>query len=164
MAALAVGQIVVWSGMFYGFSALLPRWEAAFAQTPGPAPALGLSLALAVAAMCAPAAGRAVDRGLGPWLMPAGALAGAAGLALLSQAQSLWAFHAVWAAMGAAMACCLYEPCFALLTRARGADARRAIAALTLIAGFATLVCFPTVAALESALGWRGAMRVMAVG
>ena len=58
--------------------------------------------------------------------------------------------------MGVSMAGCLYEACFALLPRARGIHAKRAIASVTLIAGFATAVAFPSVGALEAAFldGW----------
>ncbi|MEM6742375.1 MAG: hypothetical protein AAF676_01400 [Pseudomonadota bacterium] len=160
--ALALGQIVVWSSMFYGFAALLPRWEDAFAEAAGPPPSLGLSLALGVSALLAPAVGRRIDLGQGPRVMPAAAVLGALCLGAVSQSAGPWTFLAAWTVMGAAIAGCLYEPCFALLTRARGPYAKRAIASVTLIAGFATAVAFPSVGALEAAFGWRGAAVGMA--
>src|SRR3546814_13706767 len=55
------------------------------------------------------------------------------------------------------MALCLYEPCFAFLTRTRGGDARRAITRITLIAGLAGTVSFPTANLLAELFGWRAA-------
>jgi predicted MFS family arabinose efflux permease len=55
------------------------------------------------------------------------------------------------------MAGALYEPCFAFLTRTRGPDARRAITRITLVAGFAGTVSFPTANVLAELYGWRAA-------
>jgi MFS family permease len=161
VAALAVGQTLIWAALFYSFPALLPRFEAEFGGQ-GVAPALGLSGALAATALCAPAAGRAVDRGWTGVMMPASAVLGAAALAGLALVESLWGFLALWAVIGACSAGCLYEPCFALLTRARGLSGRRAIAGVTLVAGFATAVAYPSATALAGAFGWRGAVLGMA--
>ena len=54
----------------------------------------------------------------------------------------------------------LYEPCFALITRARGAEAKRSIIFVTLVAGFAGTVSFPTAHSLVQLFGWRGAVLV----
>ena len=56
---------------------------------------------------------------------------------LLSLVDQLWQFYLLWAVLGMCMAGSMYEPCFALITRARGADAKRGIVLVTLIAGFA---------------------------
>jgi len=52
----------------------------------------------------------------------------------------------------------LYEPCFALLTRARGERAKRSIIFVTLMAGFAGTVSFPVAHSIAGALGWRSAV------
>src|SRR3546814_10702611 len=62
------------------------------------------------------------------------------------------------------MALCLYEPCFAFLTRTRGGDARRAITRITLIAGLAGTVSFPTANLLAELFGWRAATSGFAAG
>jgi hypothetical protein len=86
-----------------------------------------------------------------------------AGLLLLalSRVQSLGALYLVYAGLGACMAAILYEPAFAMLVRAFGADARRAITRLTLIAGFSSTVFWPLSQTLIEALGWRGAVSVL---
>ena len=65
------------------------------------------------------------------------AAAGAVLLLVLTQVTQLWQCYAVWTAIGLVMAGCLYEPCFALLTRTMGLRARRAITAVSLVAGLA---------------------------
>jgi predicted MFS family arabinose efflux permease len=52
----------------------------------------------------------------------------------------------------------MYEPCFALITRARGAEAKRSIIFVTLVAGFAGTVSFPVAHSLVQAFGWRSAV------
>ncbi|MDF2232925.1 MFS transporter [Albimonas sp. CAU 1670] len=161
LALISLGELLAWSALHYSFSALLPHFEAEYAAAALPA-SLGLTLSLAAMACLAPLSGRWVDRGRAPWTMPGGALLGALGLCLVAMSNAQPLFLVGWIVVGAGAAFCLYEPCFALLTRTRGLEARRAIATVTLTAGFATLVSFPGNAALESAFGWRGAALGMA--
>jgi hypothetical protein len=61
----------------------------------------------------------------------------------------------VWALLGAAMAASLYDPAFASLGRIFGTEARRPITLLTLLAGLASTISWPTTSALIGWLGWR---------
>ena len=63
-----------------------------------------------------------------------------------------------WAGLGLAQAVCLYEVCFAFLIRRLGPDARAAIVRVTLVAGFASTLAFPSFAALADVAGWRVAV------
>lgn len=159
---LALAQTLIWAGLYYSFAALLLSWEdelgwAKTALTPG------LTAAVLVAAFVSPLAGRAIDAGHGRAVLSLGALAGAAALASLSLVASPWAFVAVWTAIGAAQGFCLYVPCFSFVTRTLGDGARAAIIRITLIAGFASPIAFPSGALLADALGWRGAVVAFAV-
>ncbi len=153
---LAAGQTVVWACLYYGFAALLPRWEAALGWGKATL-SLGLTVAVLTAAAAAPLAGRAVDAGRGTALLGLGAAVGAVGLTLLAATESRAGFLAAWTVIGAAQAACLYEPCFAVTTRALGALARPAVTRITLVAGFASTLAFPAWTAGAEALGWRGA-------
>jgi hypothetical protein len=62
-----------------------------------------------------------------------------------------------WGILGVAMAAGLYEPAFAALTRLYGRNSHTPITGITLIAGFASTVGWPTSAYLEHRFGWRGA-------
>ncbi|TDJ65528.1 MAG: MFS transporter, partial [Proteobacteria bacterium] len=74
-----------------------------------------------------------------------------------------WQFYAVWLALGVAMSGALYEACFAVLTRAMGANAKKAITLVTLVAGFAGTISFPSAHALAAIVGWRGVVLTFAI-
>ncbi len=161
IAALAVGETIVWAAFYYTFPALLTRWvstegwsktvlTAAFAGT------------IMLSALLAPLAGRLIDRGYGPALMTGATCVGAGLLALSSVTASLAVFVPIWLCLGVVMAGALYEPCFAVVTRALGPSARRAITAITLLAGFAGTLAFPMNHWIAEAGGWRLASQAMA--
>ncbi|MEM8597703.1 MAG: MFS transporter [Pseudomonadota bacterium] len=159
---LALGQTIVWAGIFYVFAALLPRWELVegWSKT-----GLGATFAgaIALSALASPSAGRLVDRGAGPQLLAGAALLGALGVGLLPLAPSLTVFAALWLVIGLAMAGALYEPCFAVVTRCLGAESRRAITTITLFAGFASSLAFPAGHILAETGGWPAATTVAAL-
>ena len=76
---------------------------------------------------------------LGIWPFTGGFL-----LLALSQVTQLWQFWAIWLALGVVNAAVLYEACFAIITVTVGAQAKRAITLVTLFAGFANTICFPS--------------------
>jgi len=88
-------------------------------------------------------------------MMGGAALLGAAGLVGLSTVETQASFFAAWGVIGVAMAGCLYEPCFAMVTRARGGAAKSGIIGITLAAGFASTISFPAMHGLAEAMGWR---------
>jgi len=120
------------------------------------------SLSIAVYALGAPLYGRLIDRGLAPITFPLGTLGGAVLLVSLTSAETLPRFYTTWAALGICMGLTLYEPCFALVTRARAGDARRAITAITLVGGFASTLAYPLATTLAANGGWRAAIHVLA--
>ena len=158
---LAVAETIVWAAMYYSFPALLPTWEADLGWSKTELSG-AFTLALIVSALLAPVAGRLIDHGLGRETFAGGALLGAAMLLLLSQVTALWQFYCVWIGLGIAMSSTLYEACFAILTRTMGPRAKRAITLVTLVAGFAGTLSFPSAHALSGAFGWRGAVAVFA--
>ena len=84
-------------------------------------------------------------------------------MGLSSMVEEVWQFYVVWLAIGICLSGCLYEPCFAYLTRVMGGDARRAITRITLIAGFAGTVSFPIANVLAELYSWRAAVFAFAV-
>lgn len=160
--ALAVAETVVWAGTYYLFPALIRHWEDALGW-PKTLLSGALTASLVMAALTAPIAGRLIDAGHGRKLLTAGTAIAAVLIGLLGLVQTLWEFYAIWLALGVCMAGCLYEPCFAFLTRTRGADARSAITRITLIAGFAGTVSFPSANLLAELYGWRVATTVFSI-
>ena len=153
---LATGQTFAWAGIYYIFPALLLRWEQDLGWSKSDLTA-AISLAVMISAAAAPLTGRIIDIGRGPVLMAGSAFCGGIGLLLLSNVTALWQFYTVWAVIGLAMSGCLYEPCFALVTRAKGRNAKQSIIFITLVAGFASTISFPVMHTLAEAIGWRQA-------
>lgn len=158
---LAIAQTLLWAGAFYLFPSLLADWEREFGWSKAEL-AGAFTMALLLSAALAPFVGRLIDRGHSHALFPTATLFAAACLALLSTVTALWQFYAVWAVLGVVMAGTLYEPCFAILTQYMGGRARQAITLVTLLAGFAGTIAFPTAHALLDIIGWRGVTLVFA--
>ena len=116
------------------------------------------SAALLLMGMLGPAIGRHIDThggreragGVERACSPPGSSRSAA-------AQGPVSLALAWVVLGAGMALGLYETAFATLAHLYGARARLPITGITLMAGFASTVGWPLTAALEHAIGWRGA-------
>ncbi len=154
---LAVAETLVWAGMFYSFPALLARWELDLGWSKTEITG-AFTAALIVSALAAPMAGRLIDQGYGRAVLVGSAGLGGVTVALLSMVDQVWQFYLAWLVLGLAMAGCLYEPCFAYVTRIRGETAKRAITLITLLAGLAGTVSFPTANIVAEWAGWRASV------
>jgi MFS family permease len=160
--ALSVTQIISWGSIFYAFSVLL----APIAQETGwtrEAIVGAFSLSLLVAGVASAPVGMLIDRFGGRLVMSLGSLVGAVVLMLMSEARTLTNFYAAWAVLGVAAAMLLYEPAFAVIYASFETNARKAITALTLVAGFASTVFWPVTQALVSGLGWRHTLLALGI-
>lgn len=155
----AIAEIVVWASFYYSFPALLPEWERSMGWSKTEL-AGALTASLILSALCAPIAGRLIDKGLARLVFTGSALLGAILLFVLSFVSELWQFYVVWLGMGLAMSGALYEACFAIVTHSVGARNKQAITLITLVAGLAGTVSFPTAHALVLVIGWQGAVQV----
>lgn len=115
------------------------------------------SLALVVAALLGPMAGARIDRFGGRNILTVSSLVFALGLGLLGLSNGMIAMCMAWLIIGAGMAMGLYEAAFATLAGIFGRGARGPITGITLIAGFASTICWPISAGLEIEYGWRTA-------
>lgn len=120
--------------------------------------ALGPSLAFLIMASLTVVTGRLVDRGLGGEMLVWGPVLAALGVAGMALAGSPAVWLASWALVGVAQAGCLYETCFAFLTRRLGGGARAAITRVTLVAGFAGTLAFPLGHWVGELLGGQGGL------
>src|SRR5262249_7892023 len=91
-----------------------------------------------------------------------GSLVAAGLVALLAHAHSVLMFYLIWVGLGCAMAAVLYEPAFAVIYQSFGVNAKKAVTALTLAAGFASTLFWPLTQGLVDALGWRTSVSVLA--
>ncbi len=162
IAVLSVGQIVCWAALYYAFTAFVLPMQRELGWSK-PVLMGAYTFGLLVSAALSFAVGAALDRGHGRAVMTLGPLLGAAGMGLWALGSNVLLLYAAWGVLGAAMAMTLYEPAFTIVTRLYPARFREAVTAITLVGGFASTLCFPVVALLQSQLGWRAALGVIAL-
>jgi MFS family permease len=121
------------------------------------------SAALLLSGMLGPLAGRMIDEHGGRDVLAVTNLVFAAGLVCLSFASGIVSLAFAWAVIGIGMGFGLYEAAFATATGLYGREARNAITGITLFAGFASTVGWPTSALFIEHFGWRGACIAWAV-
>lgn len=158
---LAIAQLVSWGSLYYAFALFIEplEREQGWSRTEVTG---ALTVGLLATAAASPLAGRLIDRLGGRLPMTGGSLAAALLLLAWSRVEKLATFYLVWAGLGVAMAFVLYDAVFALLARTLVQGYRRAVTAITLVAGFASTVFFPLVHLLIESLGWRGALVTLA--
>ena len=158
---LAVAQTILWAGLYYLFPALFARWELnlGFSKT---AIASAFTSALIISSILAPLVGNLIDKGHGQKILIGSSILGAAGLIVLSFSSEFWVFFLTWSVIGIALSGCLYEPCFAYVTKVRGTKAKDAIIFITLIAGFAGTVSFPVANIFADLINWQASARLFA--
>ena len=154
---LALGQTLTYAGVYYAFPALLPDLQAATGWSVAEL-AFGPTLGFLVMAALTPFTGAWVDRGWGGAMLSYAPVLAALGVAALGFAPNPLIWALIWALIGVAQACCLYESCFAFLTRRLGGEARGAITKVTLVAGFAGTLASPLGDALGRQFGGQGAL------
>lgn len=153
---LGVTQTIAWASSYYLPAVLAVPMARDLGVEPSTVFA-GFTLALLVSAPMGPVSGHLIDRFGGRVVLSATSVGFALGLWGLSQAQDLWSLFLAWGLIGIAMGFGLYEAAFASLTRVMGAEARQAIAGVTLIGGLASTLSWPLSAWMESQWGWREA-------
>jgi MFS family permease len=123
---------------------------------------IAFSSGLLIAAFLGPASGRLIDAHGGRRVLAASSLVFAAGLGMLGASSGIASLFASWLVIGIGMSAGLYEAAFSTLAGIYGRDARRAITGITLIAGFASTVCWPLSAYMDVTIGWRATCYVWA--
>ena len=107
--------------------------------------------------------GRWIDKGHERLIMTAGSVSAGVLIFIHSAISTMTQFYMVWTLLGVAMACTLYPPAFAVLTRRFPNQFRRAIIVLSFLGGLASTVFIPLVAWLIETLDWRQTMWVIAI-
>lgn len=154
--ALGTTQTLAWGSTYY-LPAILAIPMARDLGMPASWVFGAFSAALVLAALIGPVAGRRIDSHGGRHVLAASNLIFALGLVVLALAQGPWSLLAGWLIIGAGMSMGLYEGAFSTLAGIYGHKARGAIIGVTLMAGFASTICWPVTAWLEFQVGWRTA-------
>ena len=162
VAVLAVTETISWGVLYYAFAVFLLSMQRSLGWSKTELTG-AFSVALATSALAAIPVGRWLDRHSPRPLMTLGSVAGALLVLAWSQAHDLLLFYLVWAGIGLAMACVLYEAAFTVVTKWFSERRRRALTAVTLVAGAASFVFSPLSNWLIDAQGWRHALITLAV-
>lgn len=163
LAGLCLTEIISWGVLYYAFPVLAPSITAdtGWSLT---AVSAAFSAGLVTSALVGVPVGRLLDHRGPRAVMTCGSVLAGLAIGLIAWSPNLVAFALAWAAAGVAMACVLYQPAFAALTRWYGARHLPALASLTLVAGLASTVFAPLTAALDEHLDWRQVYVVLAAG
>lgn len=156
MAALGTSQTLAWASSYYIPAILAESISATVGISISTFFAI-FSVSLLLSAFLGPSVGRLIDRSGGRGVLLCSNLVFALGLGLLGATQNLTMLILAWAVMGIGMGMGLYDSAFAALAAAYGRDARGAITGVTLFAGFASTIGWPTSAVLAETVGWQGA-------
>jgi len=151
---LGTAQTFAWGSTYY-LPAILANPIAAELGIGTPTFFIAFSIGLLLSAFVGPGSGRLIDVHGGHRVLPASNVIIAAGLVMLGICNGPLTLTASWLVMGVGMSAGLYEAAFSTLARIFGSNARRAITGITLIAGFASTVCWPLSGWMETAFGWR---------
>jgi len=122
----------------------------------------GITVMFTVGAVFSPRIGRVIDRTGARLIMATGSVLYALSLAALAFSQGLVSYLVCWAGLGVASTLALSTPSSIALAQVAGPGARRAIAMLAIIGGFASSVFWPVSGALDVAVGWRGTVLIYA--
>ena len=162
--SLSLTVMVAFGIMLYGFSVFLTEGAAGGEFSTG---LLSIAYGGGVVAsgLLAYPVGRRADRRGVRGILGLGALLGATGLALFSTATEGWqVLLAWWLLIGPAGAMTFYEPAFVAVDRWCTKEQQpRALAVLTLIGGLAGIIFLPGIERLISLMGWRPAVRTLAL-
>lgn len=156
LLALSFSQLVAWGSCYYAYAVLMEPIQTALDISKSTA-AGAYSLGLLVMGFTAIPVGILIDRGRHFQVLVVGTLVTMVGMLLHAAIESVWQLYAVWALIGAGMACTLYESVFAFLIRAYPNDYRRYITFVTLLGGLASTVFWPLTTLMLAQFGWRGA-------
>ncbi|AFM33126.1 major facilitator family permease [Stutzerimonas stutzeri CCUG 29243] len=152
--ALGSAQTLAWGSTYYLPAILAEPMASELGISTGNVFA-AFSLALIVTAVLGPLSGTRIDHYGGRDVLALSSIVFAVGLAMLGLANGPLMLWAGWLVIGIGMALGLYESAFTTLAGIYGRDARGAITGITLLAGFASTVCWPISGWLNAEFGWR---------
>lgn len=162
LTALCIAQTTSWGLLFYS----LPVAVAPIAAETGwthTSVTGALTAGLIISAFAGIKVGKILDAQGPRKLMTLGAIIGVLSMVLVAWSPNLMMFYLGWIVAGVAQAAVLYQPAFVVITRWYGIHRVRPLTTLTLVAGLASTIFAPIVAALIDQWGWRLSYIVIAV-
>jgi cyanate permease len=160
--AVAISTTVAYGVLYYSYTVFVKAMEAELhwsrAETAG---AFGLSML--VAGLVAPFLGRVLDYRGSREVMAVGSLAASGLLLAWSLVPSLPWLYLVWFFLGITAGATFYDPAFTAIAVWFKQHRTRAMLLVTLVAGLASTIFVPLSTFLLQNLGWRAAVRVLAL-
>jgi MFS family permease len=161
VGALSITVTVGYGVLQYAFGVLLPSMHAELGMSRTEITG-AFSLAVLVSAVAGLPVGVLLDRVSPRPLMTVGALAAALLVAAWSRVHTPLELYLVFAGLGLAMACLLYEAAFTVVAKWFSSRRQAALTTLTVVGATASLIFSPLTHELDAALGWRDALLVLA--
>jgi len=159
---LGLSQIIGYGTVFYSYAIVAPGFAEEFQVDPS-VPFSVISVALLISGLASPFLGRQIDRHGAPRIMVLGSIAVGVVYALAAVAPSFATLAVLIVTLQVIAVAILYGASFPTLAQFGGANARKAITQLTLIAGFASTLFWPLTGWLVDSVGWRGTFVVFAL-
>ena len=159
---LSLTETVSWGIMYYAFVALLVPmrddlgWSEATLT-------LAYSIGILVSGLSAPLVGMWLDHHSSRSLMVTGSLLATGLVFAWSRVDDQRLYILIWIGIGVAMSMTLYEPAFATVTRWFEHDRAKPLLVVTICAGFASTIFLPLTTWMESNLGWRDTLQLLAL-
>jgi MFS family permease len=160
--ALAVTQTIGYGILTYVFGVFVKPMEAELGWTRTQT-STAFSIAILCAGLAAIPVGRFVDKHGSRLVMTLGSSLAALLVLAWSFVQSLPVFYAVMIGAGLAMSMVLYDVAFTVMAVWFRQQRSRAMLIITLVAGLASTIFIPLATLLNETLGWRDALRVLAI-
>ncbi len=162
IAALAMTETISWGVIYYAFSVFIIPLEQEYGWTRTQISG-AFSISLLVSGGMAIPVGFWLDRYGARGLMTVGSIGAVILFYAYSQVTTLPALYAIWVGLGITMAMILYEPAFVVATKWFVKRRGRAIAIITLVAGFASTIFLPLSNWLLSTFGRAEAIIYLAM-
>jgi MFS family permease len=160
--ALAVTQTIGYGVLTYVFGVFVKPMELELGWTRTQT-STAFSLALLFAGFSAIPVGRFVDKHGARLVMSVGSGLGVLLVLAWSFVQSLSVFYIVMVGLGFVIATTLYDVAFTVIAVWFRQQRSRAMLIITLVAGLASTIFIPLATFLNETLGWRDALRVLAL-
>lgn len=158
---MGLSQIIGYGTIFYSYAIVAPGFATEF-DVPPALPFTVISVALLISGLVSPFLGRQIDRHGAPRIMVLGSIAVGLIYVLAALAPTFATLAGLIVLLQVIAVAVLYGASFPTLAQFGGADARRAITQLTLIAGFASTLFWPLTGWLVGMAGWRSTFLVFA--
>jgi MFS family permease len=161
VGALSVTVTIAYGVLQYAFGVLLPFMyrDLGWSRT---AITGAFSVALLTSAFTGLAVGQLLDRHSPRLLMTSGAAGAALLVAAWSRVHTVTELYLVFAGLGLTMATLLYEPVFTVVTKWFPVRRQAALTTVTVVGATASLIFSPLTERLQTSLGWRDALLVLA--